>query len=100
MVDSTYYRGFPGGASGKEPASQCRRHKRCRFHPWVGKFPGRRAWQPAPGFLPEESHGRRNLVGYSPSGHRVTKSQTGLKPLSMHTCTYSIPKPQLFALRK
>ena len=27
--------GFPGGASGKEPAWQCRRHKRPRFDPWV-----------------------------------------------------------------
>ena len=24
---------FPGGASSKEPACQCRRHKRCRFDP-------------------------------------------------------------------
>ena len=31
------YLGFPGGASGKEPTSQCRRHKRCRFDPWVRK---------------------------------------------------------------
>ena len=30
---------FPGGASGKEPACQCRRHKRHRLHPWVGKIP-------------------------------------------------------------
>ena len=87
MVDSTYFRGFPSGASGKEPASQRRRHKRRRFDPWVGKFPGRRVWQPIPGSLPEESHGRRNPVGCSPSGHRVTKSQTGLKRLSMRTCT-------------
>ena len=63
--------GLPGGASGKEPTCQCRRHKgcrrhkRCRFHPWVGKIPWRRAWQPAPVFLPGESHGQRNLVGYS-----------------------------------
>ena len=28
---------FPGGASGKEPACQCRRHKRCGLDPWVGK---------------------------------------------------------------
>ena len=27
--------GFPGGASGKEPVCQCRRHKRCGFDPWV-----------------------------------------------------------------
>ena len=30
--------GFPGGASGKEPACQCRRHKRHRFNPWVRKI--------------------------------------------------------------
>ena len=31
--------GFPGGASGKEPACQgrCRQHKRCGFSPWVEK---------------------------------------------------------------
>ena len=28
--------------------------------------PWRRKWQPTPVFLPGESHGRRNLVGYSP----------------------------------
>ena len=58
--------GFPGGASGKEPTCQCRRHKRHSFHPWVGKIPWRRAWQLTPVFLPGESHGQRNLVGYSP----------------------------------
>ena len=47
--------GFLGGASGKEPTCQCRRHKRLGFDPWVGKIPWRRAWQPSPAFLPEES---------------------------------------------
>ena len=46
--------GFPGGTSGKEPACQCRWHKRCRFDPWVGKTPWRRAWWPTPVFLPEQ----------------------------------------------
>ena len=32
--------GFPGGASQKEPACQCRRHKSQGFDPWVGKIPG------------------------------------------------------------
>ena len=45
--------GFPGGASDKEPACQCRRPERCRFDPWVRKIPWRRAWQPTPVFLPE-----------------------------------------------
>ena len=26
--------GYPGGTSGKEPACQCRRHKRSGFNPW------------------------------------------------------------------
>ena len=36
-----------GGISGKELACQCRRPKRCRFHPWARKIPWRRAWQPS-----------------------------------------------------
>ena len=62
--------GFPGSASDKEPAYQCRRHKRCRFNPWVRKKPWRREWQPAPVFLPGEFHGQRSLAGYSPQGHK------------------------------
>ena len=38
--------GFPGGTSGKEPACQCRRHKRSGFDPWVGTNSWRRTWQP------------------------------------------------------
>ena len=44
--------GFPGGARGKESTCQCRR---CRFDPWFGKVPWRRAWQLTPVFLPGES---------------------------------------------
>ena len=44
---------------------------RPRFNPWVGKISWRRKWQPTPVFLPGKSHGRRNMVGYSPWGHRV-----------------------------
>ena len=33
VLKEPIYWGFPGGASGKEPACQCRRHKRCRFNP-------------------------------------------------------------------
>ena len=47
------YMGFPGGASDKESTYQCRRHKRPGFHPWDGKIPWRRRWQPTPVFLPE-----------------------------------------------
>ena len=47
----------------KELACQCRRHV---LHPWVGKTPWRRAWQPTPVLLPGESHEERSLAGYSP----------------------------------
>ena len=30
--------GLPRGLRGKESAGQCRRCKRCRFDPWVGKI--------------------------------------------------------------
>ena len=36
--------GFPGGATGKDPACQRRRPKRLGFHPWVPKIPWRKAW--------------------------------------------------------
>jgi len=58
--------GFPGGASGKESACQCRRCKTRRLDPWVGKIPWRRKQQPTPGFLPGKFHGERNLAGYNP----------------------------------
>jgi len=79
--DVLIYMGSPGGTSGKEPACQWRRHKKCRFKPWVRKIPWRRAWQPTPVILSGESHGQRSLVGYN---SQVTKSQTGLKRLSTH----------------
>jgi len=61
---------FLGGASGKESTCQCKRCKRNRFDPWVGKIPWRWKWQPTPVFLPGESHGKTSLVGYSPWGHK------------------------------
>ena len=61
--------GFPSSTSGQELACQCKRHKKCRFYPWVGKSPWKRARQLTPVFLPGEAHKQRSLVGYSPQGH-------------------------------
>ena len=68
--------GFPGGASGKEPACQCWRHKKHGFDPWVRKIPWRRAWQPTLVFLPGESHGQRSLNGLQ---SMELQSQTRMK---------------------
>ena len=58
---------FPGGSDSKRLRRQCRRP---RFDPWVEKIPWRKEWQPAPVFLPGESHGQNSLVGYSPWGRK------------------------------
>ena len=68
--------------SGKESTCQYRRCKIWRFDPWVGKITWRRAWQPTLVFLPRESHGQRNLVGYTPWGHKELDT-------TEHTCTYT-----------
>jgi len=53
--------GFPSDSAVKKPPA-CRRHRKCRLDPWVGKIPWRREWQPTPVTLPGESHGQRSLV--------------------------------------
>ena len=60
---------FPGSASAKESACQTE-DMRHGFHPWVGKNPWRRKWQPTPIFLPGNFHGQRSLAGYSPCGRK------------------------------
>ena len=68
---------FPGGASNKCRFTTKPCHLpltvRCRtrwFDHWVEKIPWRGEGQPAPVFLPGESHGQRSLVGYSPWGQK------------------------------
>ena len=70
--------GFAAGASGKEPACQCR-----RCETWVRSLgwedPLKEgAQQPTPAFLSGESHGQRSLAGYSPLGCK------GSDPTRMH----------------
>ena len=59
--------GAPGGSDCEEPACSAGGPG---FHPWVGKIPWRRAWQPTPVSLPRESHGQRSLEGYGPRGRK------------------------------
>ena len=76
---------FPGGASGKGTTCQCRRHRKLGFDPWVRKIPWRRKWQPIPVFLPGESYGQRNLVGYSPQPH----TELDTTEVTLHTHTHT-----------
>ena len=70
--------GFPGGASGKEPACQCWRPKRPGFDPCSGKDPPEEARYPAPVFLPAEVPGETSLAGYSPQACTEPAALKGL----------------------
>ena len=69
---------FPRWLNGKESACQCRRHRRLRFTPWVGKIPGGRKWQTTPVFLPGNFHRQKSLVGYSPWCHKRVRTQLSM----------------------
>ena len=59
---------FTGDTYFQRSTCQCRRWRRLRFDPWVGKILWRRKRQPTPVFLPGKSHGQSSLVGYSSGG--------------------------------
>ena len=82
FIGPVIHEGFPASTNGKGPISQCRRHKRCRFNPWVRKIPWSREWHPTPvAFLPEKFYGQKSLAGYSLWG---PKSRTQLS-----TCAHT-----------
>ena len=70
LFNTSWLKGFPGGASGEEPACQYRRHKKKGFNPWVGTIPReedathssprawRTAWREEPGGLQSMGWGR------------------------------------------
>ena len=64
---------------------------RPRFHPWVRKIPWRREWQPTPVVWLGESHGQRNLVGYSPWGHKELDTTEWLAQ-QQWVDTYKMPR--------
>ena len=66
----------------KEPACPCRRHRTRKFSPPAGRFPWRKAWLPAPVFLPGEPHAQRSLVGCSSLG---PKESDRTEQLRTHT---------------
>ena len=76
---------FPDGASGKEPACQCKRHRYTSSIPRLGRSPGRGHGNPLQYSYLENPMDRR---AWWVIAHRVTKSQARPKQLSMHAPTY------------
>ena len=71
LKDAVFCQLDPGtaeGTSSKEHTCQCRGHKRSGFYPWIRKILWRRAWQPTPVFLPEESNGQEEPGGLQSMG--------------------------------
>ena len=67
--------------SGKQSTCQCRKYRRCRFDPRVGKIPGGGNGNPLQYFAGEKSwHGQRSLAGY-----RSTHSQESRTQMTNHT---------------
>ena len=88
--------GFPGGAGGKEPTCQRRRHERLGFGLWVGKVPGGGDGNP----LQYSSLGNPMDRGaWRAAVHRVTKSRTRLSDLA-HTHGYLQRKVLMPCLRR
>ena len=71
-------------------SSRC---KRCRFDPWVGRIPRRRAWQSPPVFLTGGSHGQRSLEGYRPQGCK----ESDMTEVTQHS-TYKYLCMYIFAM--
>ena len=81
LVSLIHCMGFPGSTSGKEPACQCRRHKRCWFDPWVERFPGGGHGNPLQYYYLENPTDRG---AWRAAMHWVTKSWTWPKWFSSH----------------
>ena len=64
------------------------KRRECEFNLWIEQIPWRRKWQPAPVFLPGESHGQGSLAGYSPWGRK----ESNTTEVTQHACIFHPPQ--------
>ena len=70
----------------KNPAANAGDIRDVHSIPGLGRSPWRRAWQPTPVFLPGESPGQRNLLGYN----LQDRKELDMTEVSEHTQTFFI----------
>ena len=89
--------GFPGDALVKDPPANAGGSGGA-FHPWAGKIPWRRAWQPTPGFLPRKFHGQRSLMGYSLWDCKILRHNWACTLHYGNSCYGARSVPEIFVL--
>ena len=75
----------------KNPTYQCRRHKRLRLHPWIGKIPWSRKWHEFEQTL-GDSKGQGSVACCSLQGHRVGHDLEQSQQGNDNTLKYSCQK--------
>ena len=86
--------GLPRWCSGKESTCQCRKHKRCRLNPWVGKICWRRKCNPLHYSCLENSMDRG---AWQATVHGVTESETWLS-MNVGILCYVLSVPTLLTV--
>ena len=93
--------GFPGGSDSKEFACNV---GDLTSIPGLGRFPGGGHGNPLQYSCLENPHGQRNLVGYSPWGHKESdmteqlstqQAQGSIVDCGNSMCKYPVPKEML-----
>ena len=95
QLPNVYVKGFPGGGGDKEPTCQCRRCRDTGLIPGSGRSPGGGHGIPLQySFLENPVDGG----AWQATDHRVTKSQTRLKGVSMHTHTHTHTHTHIYVM--
>ena len=84
------YAGFPSGSEVKNSSvmQEAQERQVWSLGQGVRKIPQRKKWQPTSIVLPE-SHGQRNLAGYSPLGHKESDRTEATEYTHTHIYTHT-----------
>ena len=83
------YWSFPDGAVVKNLPAKAGDARDLGSTPGSGRSPWIRKWQPTPVFLPGKYHGQRNLMDYSPRGHKRVRHNWAIEQTHTH-CDYRL----------